>query len=571
MTTFYEMGLEAEILQALEELHFHTPTPIQEKTIPLLLTSQEDIIALAQTGTGKTAAFGIPAVQLAHPKDRVPKTLVLAPTRELCVQISKDIKALSKHKKGISVLPVYGGAPIDTQLRALKRGVQIVVATPGRARDLINRGALQLHLIERVVLDEADEMLTMGFREELEDILSHTPDTKQTLLFSATMSQGISAITRRYMNNPTEIAVDRKNSGADHIEHHYYFVRSSDKYEVLKRIADMHPTIYGIIFCRTRRETREVADRLEKDGYNTKALHGDLSQAARDEVMAAFRNRRVQLLVATDVAARGIDVSELSHIIHFSLPDDPEMYLHRSGRTGRAGKSGVSIAIIHTRERGKLREISRAFSITFEKKMVPTGKEICTKQLYALIDRVENTIVDDTLIAPFLPEIYRKLEWMSREELIQRFVYIEFNRFLGYYKNARDINIPEKRTTPARQTQPRGRENFTTVSINVGYRQNITPARIIGLINEALSSRRVSVGRIDIKETRSFVDVDPNFASALVELLEGYPIAGVPLHIEITTQNNRGQKNSHPRNSGSTRRSDKKRNNKKKEYRNRKP
>ncbi len=539
MISFQETGLQTGILDAVQDLGFDEPTPIQAKTIPHLLTSGRDLIAFAQTGTGKTAAFGLPAIQLADVEDKNTQTLVLCPTRELCMQITRDLTSYSKNIKKLNIAAVYGGANIETQIKSLNKGAQIVVATPGRAKDLIKRRKLQLGNVERVVLDEADEMLTMGFKEDLNAILEQTPEEKQTLLFSATMSKEIVSITKKYMHDPVELSAARKNTGADHVTHQYYMVHARDRYEVLKRIADMNPDIYGIVFCRTRRETKEIANKLMQDGYNADALHGDLSQAQRDEVMGRFRKRHLQILVATDVAARGLDVSDLTHVINFDLPDDAEIYIHRSGRTGRAGKSGISIAIIHTREMRKVKEIEKKFSVSFTKALVPTGKEICSKQLFALIDKMEKVEVDENQIEPFLPDIYKKLEWLSREELIKHFVSLEFNRFLAYYKHARDINVAEGNGLRERGPERGKKRNKSNVSfsrlyINAGSKNGLTPARLIGLINETLDSGDAEIGEIEILRKFSFFEIDKKVASQLLNDLPGQKFEGVSLEADIS-------------------------------------
>ena len=547
MNYFTETGLHNQILDAVQELGFEKPTPIQAKTIPHSLSSEQDLIALAQTGTGKTAAFGLPAIQLTNAEDKRTQTLVLCPTRELCVQISKDLTNYSKYVKGVGIVPVYGGANIDTQIKALNKRAQIVVGTPGRVRDLIKRKKLLLGNVERVVLDEADEMLSMGFREELDAILSETPNKKQTSLFSATMSKEIVNITKKYMSNPVELSSDRTNKGIKNVNHIYYMVHSKDKYEVLKRIADINPSIYGIVFCRTRRETKEIANKLMQDGYNAEALHGDLSQAQRDNVMGKFRVRQLQLLVATDVAARGLDVNDLTHIINYNLPDDSEGYIHRSGRTGRAGKGGTSIAIIHTRETGKIKEIEKKAGITFSKELVPSGEDICQKQLYTLIDKMEKVQVDEKQIEKFLPVIYEKLEWMSREELIKHFVSTEFNRFLDYYKNARDINVSERKNSERKNSENKNlsrREKRAQVSntpltrmyINVGQKNNLNPPRLIGLINEALDSGNAEIGKIDIMKKFSFFDFEAKLKDQLIKSLNGQTFEGETLFLEVAKE-----------------------------------
>ena len=431
MNNFKETQLNSNILKAISEMGFKTPTPIQAKTIPHLMNSNQDLIATAQTGTGKTAAFGLPSIHLTDLKYNDTQTLVLCPTRELCIQIAKDLAKYSKFVAGINILAVYGGSDIKTQIRSLNKGAHIVIGTPGRTKDLIKRKKLNISRITRIILDEADEMLTMGFKDDLEMILSHTPKEKQTLLFSATMSKKVIAITESYMSNPEKIAAAQMNITAENVEHIYYMVNAKDRYEVVKRIADINPNIYGIVFCRTRRETKDIANKLMNDGYNADTLNGDLSQAERDEVMGRFRKRQLQLLVATDVAARGLDVDDLSHIINFNLPDDFEIYVHRSGRTGRAGKKGISIAILHTREMRKIREIEKRTKISFSRKDVPTGMDICKTRLLSLIDKVENVDVDEQQIAQFMPDIYKKLEWLGTYLIIKM---LEISTYLAIQK-----------------------------------------------------------------------------------------------------------------------------------------
>ncbi len=551
MITFEESGLEEGLLKAVKELGFEKPTPIQEKTIPHLLKSKQDLIALAQTGTGKTAAFGLPAIQLSNLSIKHTQTIILCPTRELCLQICNDLKAYAKYTKGIGIVAVYGGAAIQPQIKALNKGAQIVVGTPGRTMDLIKRKKLLLDQVNSVVLDEADEMLSMGFKEDLDSILAETPADKQTLLFSATMSKPIRNITRKYMNNAVELAAERVNMGADNVSHYYYMVHARDRYEVLKRIADMNPDIYGIVFCRTRRETKEIANKLMQDGYNADALHGDLSQAQRDEVMGRFRKNQLQLLIATDVAARGLDVNDLTHIINYNLPDDNEVYVHRSGRTGRAGKSGRSIVIVHSREKGRIRDIEKKFKIQFTKELVPSGSDICNKQLLALIDKIEKVKVNDQQIEPFLPVIYEKLALMSKEEVIKHFVSTEFNRFFEYYKNARDINISEQNRSDAndkygrkerrnRNTE-RGRSNenripLTRLFINIGSKNKLSPLRLIGLINESLKSGNAEIGKIEILKTFSFFEIDSSCESKLIDALNNKEFEGISMQVEVSKE-----------------------------------
>jgi ATP-dependent RNA helicase DeaD len=443
MNTFEELGIDQNIIRALTELGFENPMPVQEKVIPLLLGPKTDIVALAQTGTGKTAAYGLPLIQQTDTNNHLPQVLILSPTRELCIQIAGDLNDFSKYIDDLKVLPVYGGSSIDNQVKALKKGVQIVVATPGRLLDLIRRRAVKLGSVHSVVLDEADEMLNMGFLDSINDILAEVPENRNTLLFSATMPNEVSGIARTYMKNPVEITIGSRNAGAENIKHVYYTVHARDKYIALKRIVDFYPSIYGIVFCRTRIDTQEIADKLIADGYNAEALHGDLSQVQRDSVMQKFRIRHVRLLVATDVAARGLDVNDLTHVINYALPDDIQAYTHRSGRTGRAGKTGTSIAIINLKERHLIRQIEKLINKPFIATKVPGGREICEKQLFNLIDKMEKVEIEDTEIDTYLPTIYRKLEWLEKEDVIKRFVALEFNRFLEYYRNAGDINVSE--------------------------------------------------------------------------------------------------------------------------------
>ncbi len=537
MNTFADTGLQEDVLKAVQELGFESPTPIQAQTIPHLLTSGQDLMGFAQTGTGKTAAFGLPLVHLADEEVQRPQALILCPTRELCLQITRDLEGFSKYRRRVRTVAVYGGASIGQQIKAIAKGAQIVVGTPGRMRDLIERKKLDLSQIHRLVLDEADEMLNMGFKEELDAILARVPESKQTLLFSATMSKEVQRISQQYMNDPRQVSVARRNAGADQVEHHYYLVRAQDKYEVLKRLADIHPDFYGIVFCRTRRDTKEIANKLLQDGYDADAIHGDLSQQQRDEVMGRFRSRQLQLLVATDVAARGLDVEALTHVVNFNLPDDPEVYVHRSGRTGRAGKSGLSVALIHSREQRKLKSIEPKAGIRFEKRTVPSGEDICRTQLYRLIDKVKEVKVDDQ-IESFLPAIYEKLQGLSREELIQHFVSAEFNRFLEYYKDARDINLSAKAAGPSapkrKSRSERRKTPFASLYLNVGAKQNLNPARLIGLINNALDSGEAAIGKIDIGHKGTIFELDERVAPALRDALSGHRYNGIELQLEVS-------------------------------------
>ena len=550
MDNFKQTRLHPDILKAITKMGFETPTPIQAKTIPHLMASAHDLIATAQTGTGKTAAFGLPSIHLTDIEDRRTQTLVLCPTRELCMQITKDLGNFSKYINGMNILAVYGGASIQSQIKSLKKGAQIVIGTPGRTKDLIKRKRLDISHVARVVLDEADEMLTMGFKEDLEMILAQTPQKKQTLLFSATMSKRVVEITKSYMNNPLEIAAARMNIAADNVQHIYYMVNAKDRYEAIKRIIDINPGIYGIVFCRTRRETKEVANKLMHDGYNADTLNGDLSQVQRDDVMGRFRNRQLQILVATDVAARGLDVDDLSHVINFNLPDDDEIYVHRSGRTGRAGKKGISIIIIHTREMRKIREIEKKFSITFIRETVPSGLDICKKRLYTLIDKVENVKVDEQQIGQFMPDIYKKLEWLEREELVKHFVSTEFNRYLSYYKNARDINISGDSMggeRSKREKQSRGDRRNTSFAgfyVNVGFQHKLNPGRLIGLINKCLRSSDAVIGKIEVMKTFSFFEIDNKWESKLFVGFKGKKFEGIPLLVEGDKGSPRGERGS---------------------------
>ncbi len=513
MSKFNELEIRNELKKAVKDLGFEVPTPIQKKVIPLLLEKNADIVALAQTGTGKTAAYGLPLIQNLNLRSKKVQVLIISPTRELCVQISKDISAYAKYLPKVNVTPVYGGSSMEKQIQNIKKGSQIISATPGRLNDLINRRAIDVSTVKTIVLDEADEILNMGFKEELDAILSKIPLERQTLLFSATMPDHLMHIAKKYMRKPLHITAGKKNTGAENVEHHVYFVHSRDRYIALKRIMDFYPDIYGIVFCRTRRETQEIADRLLNDGYDADALHGDLSQFQRDIVMNKFRNRHLKILVATDVAARGLDVNNLSHIINYNLPEDLEVYTHRSGRTGRAGKSGISIVIANLKEKGKLRQLEKTLNKKFEKKKVPTGKEICKNQLFNLVNKVENVKVKYEDVEEFLPEIYEKLDWMSREELIKRFVSVEFNRFLDYYKNLPDLIDPEdvKKRFAGKNTGG----TFTRFFLNIGKREDLKPVRLIGLINDLTGIRNIPVGEIEIQKNFTFFEVGSEFADAV--------------------------------------------------------
>lgn len=580
MTTFAELGLQPEILKAITDLGFENPTPIQEKTIPAILNSEQDIIALAQTGTGKTAGFGLPIIQKTDEQNFNVQAIILCPTRELCLQITKDLESYSNHLRKIQILAVYGGASSDTQVRALRKGVQIVVGTPGRTLDLINRGSLKINNIKWLVLDEADEMLNMGFREDLDSILKTTPKEKQTLLFSATMPDGVRHISKEYMTDPLEIAVAKKNIGASTISHEYYVVRASDKYLALKRLADINPDVYGIVFCRTRQETKDLSDKLIHDGYNADSLHGDLTQAQRDIVMSRFRTKKLQLLVATDVAARGIDINELTHVINYNIPDDLEVYVHRSGRTGRAGNKGTSIIICHTRETRRIKELERMIGKEFEYKNIPGGKEICERRLYSLMDSIEKIEVDEEQIAPFLPAIKSKLDWIDKDELLKRFVYVEFNTFLEYYAGAPDINASvekggradrgdgrrgdrrdDRRSDSRREDRndrgnrgDRGSRNsesrgevdrsdnrnkqYARLYFNIGTKHNVKPNNLIGMINEQTDRNDIGIGKIEMLNNFSFVEVEKKFEKDVVNAFGNAQFGSIKLVVESSKPSN---------------------------------
>ena len=553
--TFEEIGVNGSILSAITKLGFTEPTPIQAQTIPhLLQNSEQDLLAFAQTGTGKTAAFGLPVIQQIEVNNKDTQSIILAPTRELCIQIAKDIASYAKDIKGLNIVPVYGGSSIETQIKALNKGAHIVVGTPGRTVDLIKRRRLKLQHVKWLVLDEADEMLNMGFKEELDSILSETPDEKQTLLFSATMPKEVARIAREYMRDAKEIKVGEKNAGAKNVEHHYYMVQARDKYAALKRIADSNPNIYAIVFCRTRRDTKEVADKLIQDGYNADALHGDLSQAQRDVVMQRFRIGNLQMLIATDVAARGLDVKELTHVINYSLPDDPEVYIHRSGRTGRAGHKGLSLTIAHSREMGKIRSLEKMVQKSFTKLLVPGGKEIVETRLYNLIENIKKTEVEEEKIAPFMERIMAKFEDESKEELIKKFVSVEFTRFLNYYKGAKDINITggrESREGEGRRSRGRDKESrgnrsdrrddrkysdkeFSRFYINLGSKTEVNPAVLMGIINDNTRTRNIEVGKIDLMKRFSFFEVDKQFEKEIIEGFKNASFRGTKISVELS-------------------------------------
>ena len=535
LKTFEELGVCEEIRNAITELGFEQPMPVQEEVIPYLLGNRNDIIALAQTGTGKTAAFGIPLLQRTDARVKQTQALVLSPTRELCLQIADDLKDFAKYMEGINVVPVYGGTSIENQIRALKHGAQIIVATPGRLIDLMNRGAARLEAVKNVVLDEADEMLNMGFSESINEILAGVPTDRNTLLFSATMSKDIERIAHSYLHEPKEIVVGSRNEGAEHVNHVYYMVNAKDKYLALKRIVDFYPKIYAIIFCRTKRETQEIADKLIHDGYNAESLHGDLSQQQRDLTMQKFRQHLTQLLVATDVAARGLDVDDLTHVVNFGLPDDIESYTHRSGRTGRAGKKGTSIAIVHTRERHKMRSIEKEIGKEFVQGAIPTPQEICKKQLYKVMDDIVKVDVNDEEIAPFMADINRYFEFMDKEDVIKKMVSMEFGRFLAYYADAPEIENPAEKRKEAKKgggkdrPQAQGKRGgaprkaeagYRRLFVNLGKTDGFYPGEVMQFINRHVKGRQ-EVGHIDLKDKFSYIEVPERDARRVMAAIDG--------------------------------------------------
>lgn len=536
MKTFEELGVSPEIRKAIEELGYENPMPVQEEVIPYLLGNGNDVVALAQTGTGKTAAFGLPLIQKIDVKNCVPQALVLCPTRELCLQIAGDLTDYSKYITDLKILPVYGGSSIDSQIRSLKRGVHIIVATPGRLIDLMERKVAQLATIRDVVMDEADEMLNMGFTDSINAILENIPQDRNTLMFSATMSPEIARIAKTYLHEAKEITIGTKNEGSKNVNHVAYIVHAKDKYLALKRVVDFYPQIYGIVFCRTRKETQEIADKLIQDGYNADSLHGELSQAQRDLVMQKFRQRHLQLLVATDVAARGLDVNDLTHVINYGLPDDTESYTHRSGRTGRAGKTGISIAIINLREKGRMKEIEHIIKKKFEVSVLPSGQEICQQQLIKVIDDIEKVKVNEEEIETFLPGIYRKLDWLDKEDLIKRVVSLEFNRFLDYYKNAPEIEQPKanEKKSEAKESRKGDKEKvgrkaekgYTRLFLNLGKTDGFYTNQIIDLVNRNLRKERIQIGRIDLMQNFSFFEVIQEQAPQVLKALNKVVLSG---------------------------------------------
>jgi ATP-dependent RNA helicase DeaD len=555
MNKFEQLGLSESLLKAILDLGFENPTEVQEKAIPLLLEKDTDLVALAQTGTGKTAAFGFPVIQKIDANNRNTQALILSPTRELCLQITNEIKNYSKYEKGINVVAVYGGASITEQARDIKRGAQIIVATPGRMQDMINRGLVNISQINYCILDEADEMLNMGFYEDIVNILSTTPDEKSTWLFSATMPAEVARIGKQFMTDPIEITVGTKNSGSATVSHEYYLVNARDRYEALKRLADCNPDIFSVVFCRTKRDTQAVAEKLIEDGYSAAALHGDLSQAQRDGVMKSFRGRQIQMLVATDVAARGIDVDNITHVVNYQLPDEIETYNHRSGRTGRAGKLGTSIVIVTKSELRKISSIERIIKQKFEEKTIPSGIEICEIQLLHLANKIKDTEVDHE-IDNYLPAINNVLEGLTKEELIKKMVSVEFNRFINYYKKTRDISSQssgsDRRERDDRDGATRENNNggATRYFVNIGSRDNFDWMSLKDYLKETLDLGRDDVFKVDVKEGFSFFNTDPEHTDKVMEVLNNVQLEGRRINVEISKNDGGGRRDHNGRNSG---------------------
>jgi ATP-dependent RNA helicase DeaD len=529
---FSQLGVGEKALRAIDELGFKEPTPVQQQAIPVLLSNERDFVGLAQTGTGKTAAFGLPLVELIDFSQGHTQALVLAPTRELCVQITRDMESFAKYVDGANIVAVYGGASIDTQIRQIKRGAQIVVATPGRLIDLIGRKAIRLETINYVVLDEADEMLNMGFQEDIDEILSHTPEEKKVWLFSATMPTEVRSIAANYMEKPFELTVGRKNESAENIEHHYYIVHERDRYAALKRLIDAAPEIFAIVFCRTKMDTQRVAENLMRDGYNADSLHGDLSQQQRDKVMGRYRSRTLQILVATDVAARGIDVDDVTHVIHYNLPDEPENYTHRSGRTARAGKSGISISLINVRETDKIRQIEKKINAKFHLSKVPSAVDVCEMQLMKLIKKIHTVSVNEKGIAKYLPAVFDELKDLDKEEIIKRVVSIEFNRFLDYYRNAPDLNVDI-----AHQGR-KGGEGYRSAGkrlfINLGSMDGFDKGSMIEYVLDMTGVDRKELGRVDVKGVYSFIDMPEQHLEKAAQAFEGEIYNGRKVRAELS-------------------------------------
>lgn len=532
MKSFDGLGLSGQLVEAIRQLGFESPTPIQEKAIPVLLKGNVDLVGLAQTGTGKTAAFGLPLLELVDENVRSTQALVIAPTRELSVQITNDLENFSKSFKRLNIVTVYGGASIRDQIVKVKRGAQIIIATPGRLMDLLSRKEVDLTSVKYVVLDEADEMLNMGFKEDIDEILTTTPADKNVWLFSATMPREVREIAKNYMRSPEELTMGERNQGNENIDHQYIVVDERDKYLALKRFVDNTPDIFGVVFCRTKVDTQKIAEHLIKDGYNADALHGDLSQQQRDRVMKSFKNKTLQLLVATDVAARGIDVNNITHVVHMNMPDEMEYYTHRSGRTARAGKKGISLAIISKREMGRIQQVERGLKRKFTRVMVPTGDEVCQNKLLALVHKVKQVEVNEEEIDSFLPEVYHELRDLSKEDIIKRFASIEFNRFLEYYRDARDLNKSEKRTFEFAEE-----DRYLTgdrVFINVGKMDGLEKGSLLDLICDFGEVTKTAIGKIDLKGAYSFFEIEKNFTGQVMKNFEGVELRGRKVRLELT-------------------------------------
>lgn len=552
MNKFEQLGLSESLQRAIIDLGFENPTEVQEKAIPLLLEKDTDLVALAQTGTGKTAAFGFPLIQKIDANNRNTQALILSPTRELCLQITNEIKNYAKYEKGINAVAIYGGASITEQAREIKRGAQIIVATPGRMQDMINRGLVNISQINYCVLDEADEMLNMGFYEDIVNILSTSPDEKSTWLFSATMPQEVARIAKQFMHNPLEITVGTKNSGSATVSHEFYLVNARDRYEALKRLADCNPDIFSVVFCRTKRDTQQVAEKLIEDGYNAAALHGDLSQAQRDSVMKSFRGRQIQMLVATDVAARGIDVDNVTHVVNYQLPDEIETYNHRSGRTGRAGKLGTSIVIVTKSELRKIASIERIIKQKFEEKSIPSGIEICEIQLLHLANKIKDTEVDHE-IDNYLPAINTVLEGLSKEDLIKKMVSVEFNRFINYYKKTKDLSTQSAgndRNREERGTRETNTSGAVRYFVNIGSRDNFDWMTLKDWLKETLDLGRDDVFKVDVKEGFSFFNTDAEFTDRVMDVLNNTQLEGRRINVEISKNDGGGRRDHNGRSAG---------------------
>ncbi len=534
MSKFAELGLEENLLKAIEDMGFTAPSEVQEKAIPILLDKDTDMVSLAQTGTGKTAAFGFPMLQKINIESRTTQGLILSPTRELCLQITNELKNYGKYKKGLNVVAIYGGASISEQARDIKRGAQIIVATPGRMKDMIGRRMIDISKIEYCVLDEADEMLNMGFYEDITEILSYSPDEKSTWLFSATMPREVSTIAKKFMYDPIEITVGGKNMGAENVSHEYYLVNARDRYQALKRLADANPSIFSVIFCRTKRDTQKVAELLIEDGYSAAALHGDLSQNQRDLVMKSFRNRQIQMLVATDVAARGIDVDDITHVINYQLPDEIETYTHRSGRTGRAGKTGVSMVIVSKSENRKIHQIEKIIQKKFEKKEVPSGMEICEVQLFHLANKIKATEINHD-IDPYLPNINEVLEEFSKEELIKKVFSVEFTRFYNYYKKAKDLNV-------AQGDMSEGSKDSVRYFINIGGKDDFDWMSLKDFLKEMLQLGKDEVYKVDVKDSFSFFNTDTKHQELVMNFFKDFELEGRRVSVEISKDTGRGRR-----------------------------